>query len=99
MNIHTKAKNRTKPKATDKDDKSEINPMTTGPIKNPPIAKVFMMASPPESGNPGYLAALAYKIGAPQETPSPIRPKPAIAVQVKGRNIVIKRPPKANAAP
>lgn len=99
MNIHNKARNTTKPKATDKDDKSEINPMTTGPIKNPPIAKVFMMASPPESGSPGYLAALAYRMGAPHETPSPIKPNPAMAVHVKGKNMVIRRPPEANVAP
>lgn len=55
---------------------SEMNPMSTGPNKKPPMAKVFMVASPAPLAKPGMRAALPYMIGAPQETPAPTQANP-----------------------
>ena len=44
--------------------------------------KVFMVANPAPLAMPGTRAALPYKMGAPQETPAPTKPKPKMAVRV-----------------
>ena len=97
--IQTIPKIAKRPNAIGKDKAFEIKPMMTGPNKKPPIANVFMTASPEPFGILGTLAALAYKIGAPHETPAPTIEKPRIAVKVLGKRMTIPMPVMAMMAP